>query len=268
MACYDGNCSRCRTELSGGGNCSRQGRRARVVCHGSRGRLSGPVGLPGLQGIQAPCIATLQPPYLAPRRETRYFCSWKRRRHVEEFMLPACVAQLSGQDTCPIGDAGRRAAAAGAAAAAACSGGLLVTVQPSVLHTCPHSAHCTCALAQPAGLLPADCFCPLAAPHALPCLPFLPSTAQRCSLTTPAWRPRRARSSSLRRPPTSIWLLRGWRCCPTARGRTTSCASSTRWGDGWVGGWSWRLGWRCGAAHVHDSATETPLCPCCYLTLS
>ena len=42
----------------------------------------------------------------APRRETRYFATWKRRRQVEEHGLPAELAALTGQATCPIGDAG------------------------------------------------------------------------------------------------------------------------------------------------------------------
>ncbi|KAL4439201.1 hypothetical protein ABPG77_004103 [Micractinium sp. CCAP 211/92] len=38
-------------------------------------------------------------------RETRYFSTWKRRRQTEEHGLPAALQQLTGQDSCPFGDA-------------------------------------------------------------------------------------------------------------------------------------------------------------------
>jgi NAD+ synthase (glutamine-hydrolysing) len=38
-------------------------------------------------------------------RETRYFATWKRRRQWEEHTLPADVAAVTGQASCPFGDA-------------------------------------------------------------------------------------------------------------------------------------------------------------------
>lgn len=39
-------------------------------------------------------------------RETRWFVTWKGRRNTEEHTLPAEVQQITGQATCPFGDAG------------------------------------------------------------------------------------------------------------------------------------------------------------------
>eukprot|EP00884_Botryococcus_braunii_P002474 jgi/Botrbrau1/12227/Bobra.0197s0020.1 len=38
-------------------------------------------------------------------RETRYFSTWKLRRKVEDHGLPAEIRQITGQATCPLGDA-------------------------------------------------------------------------------------------------------------------------------------------------------------------
>lgn len=51
-------------------------------------------------------------PLSAPRRpisvssrEGRWFTEWKLPRHVEEHTLPAAVVAVTGQKTCPLGDA-------------------------------------------------------------------------------------------------------------------------------------------------------------------
>ena len=39
------------------------------------------------------------------RRESRYFKSWKRAREVEDHGLPPEIREVTGQRTCPLGDA-------------------------------------------------------------------------------------------------------------------------------------------------------------------
>ena len=49
-------------------------------------------------------------------REPRYFSTWKHRRTVEDHFLPAEIRALTGQSSCPIGDAGLQFADASLAA--------------------------------------------------------------------------------------------------------------------------------------------------------